>query len=688
MRPRDEYRKPLLAGERDFFQMEKRYLRKDGQIIWGLTNVSLLRDPEGRPRMYVGQVQDITDRKQAMQALRAAESKFRSLIEQSIVGFYIAREDRLIYANPRLCEITGYSAEELMSRPLLDFVAVEDRQIVRENIRRRMAGQIQSLRYSLRMLHREGRLVHVEVHGTVTEQDGSPAIIGVLMDMTQQRRVEEERNRFFGLSQDMFCSAAFDGTLKRVNPAWEQTLGWQLEELLGNSFLTFVHPDDHESSRRHWVELISAGKTISGTEIRYRCRDGSHKWVLWRAVPDPVQQLVYATATDLTEARRLEQQLRQSQKMDAVGRLAGGIAHDFNNLLTIINGYSEFIADELPPGSSMRQSVEEIKNAGERAAKLTRQLLAFSRQQVLMPVTLHLNDLLQEMRNMLGRLIGADIDLVFVEGSGIWPIRADAGQIEQVVMNLVVNARDAMPRGGKLTIEARNVELDETYVTMHRDAQPGPYVMLTVSDSGCGIDKQTRLRIFEPFFTTKGSRGTGLGLATVYGIVRQTGGHIEVYSEIDIGTTFKIYFPRDASSDAPTLAAVEARELPCGDETILLVEDEDAVRGLARIVLEKHGYTVIEARDAAEALQRNEQCTSQIDLLVTDVVMPQMSGRVLAERLQTLRPKMSVLYMSGYTDDTIVRHGVLDANMHFLQKPFTGAGLTEKVRSVLDAQLN
>jgi two-component system cell cycle sensor histidine kinase/response regulator CckA len=557
-----------ISGETPHAHYVFRGLRKDRTTI----DIEIRSDRtefNGRPAV-IGTLIDITERKQAMLALRAAELKFRTLVEQSIVGFYVVQENRMTYVNPRLCEITGYSAEEMKSRPVLDFIADEDRPIVSENIRQRIEGKVQSLRYSLRMKHREGRIVHVEVHGTITEQDGKPAIIGVLMDMTEQRRTEE--------------------------------------------------------------------------------------------------------------------QLRQSQKMDAVGRLAGGVAHDFNNLLTIINGYSEMIADELPPGTPMRQSVEEILNAGERAANLTRQLLTFSRQQVLMPVTLNLNDRFRDMENMLCRLIGADVDLKFVEARQIWPIRADAGQIEQVMMNLVVNARDAMPHGGKLTVESSNVELDDTYVTMHPDAQPGQYVMLAVSDTGCGIDKPTRQRIFEPFFTTKGDRGTGLGLSTVYGIVREAGGHIEVYSELGLGTCFKVYFPRDLSCESIESTPPEPSALPGGDETILLVEDEDGVRGLARMVLQKRGYRVIEARDGADALRLSEQEPSLIHLMVTDVVMPHMSGRILAERLQALRPEMSVLYMSGYTDDTVVRHGVLDANMHFLQKPFTGAGLSEKVRAVLDAR--
>jgi signal transduction histidine kinase/CheY-like chemotaxis protein len=389
-------------------------------------------------------------------------------------------------------------------------------------------------------------------------------------------------------------------------------------------------------------------------------------------------------AEDVSERRALEEQLRQSQKMEAIGRLAGGIAHDFNNLLTVIKGYSELMLDELDSADPLGTEVDEIKKAADRAASLTRQLLAFSRQQVLAPKVLDLNSVVGNMDKLLRRLLGEDIDLFTVLEPGLGRVKADPGQVEQVIMNLAVNARDAMPQGGKLTIETSSVDLDENYARDHVSVKPGSYVMIAVSDTGMGMTEKVKSRIFEPFFTTKEiGKGTGLGLSTVYGIIKQSGGYIWVYSELGIGSTFKVYLP---AIDAPA-------EIPCGSsqqpvrrgsETVLLVEDEDGVRALMRQVLHKHGYNVLEARHGGEALLTCERHSGKIDLLLTDVVLEQMSGRELAERLLKVRPEMKVLYVSGYADDAIVHHGVLNAGTAFLQKPFTTEALARKIRYVLD----
>jgi signal transduction histidine kinase/CheY-like chemotaxis protein len=429
--------------------------------------------------------------------------------------------------------------------------------------------------------------------------------------------------------------------------------------------------------------------------LEVKCKDGSTKWTetqvsfIRDAANRPVG--ILGVARDITERRaadaaraHLEEQLRQSQKMEAIGRLAGGVAHDFNNLLTIITGRTSMLLD-LATTDRARRDLEIVLEAGQRAAVLTKQLLAFSRKQVLQPRVLDLGRVVAELAPMLRRLIGEDIDLGIVAGAPECPVVADPGQVEQVIMNLVVNARDAMPRGGRITIETGTVELDEAYVRDHVGVQRGPHVLLAVTDSGVGMDAATRERIFEPFFTTKPEgQGTGLGLATVFGIVAQSGGTIWVYSEVGRGTTFKIYLPR---VDSPTPAArpASAGPAPRGSETVLLVEDDDGVRFVGEDVLQRLGYAVISARNGEEALRASAAHAGRIAILISDIVMPGMNGPELQARLAHDRPDMKVLFLSGYAPGAAVRHGILDPDVAFLEKPFGPEALARKVRAVLDA---
>ena len=512
----------------------------------------------------------------------------------------------------------------------------------------------------------------------------------------EHRKLERRYERMIETATEGIFLADAQNRFTFASRRLEEMLGYEPGELIGQPISVMLDDADRPRADR---DMEARRRGIGGVgEFRLKRKDGGHVWTLRssNAIMDDQGHYdgLFGMLVDITDRkktedslRQTEEQLRQAQKMEAVGSLAGGVAHDFNNLLSVILSYSTMLAEDMTTGDPRRADLLEIEAAGKRAVELTRQLLAFSRKQVLQPRVLNLNDLVTGVERMLGRLIGADIQLTVLADPDLKRVRVDPSQIEQVIMNLAVNARDAMPQGGKLTIETANVELDETYATTHVGIKPGPHVMLAVTDSGTGMDKATLARMFEPFFTTKGvGKGTGLGLATVFGIVRQSEGSIWVYSELGKGTTFKVYLPRAGSfdSDAPTPAA--AHGAPAGGtETILLVEDEDAVRVLARTILRRLGYHVLDAQSGGDALLICEQHTATIDLLLTDVVMGRMSGRQLSERLRPLRPDMKVLFMSGYTDDAIVHHGVLDSSVAFLQKPFTPATLGRRVREVLDA---
>jgi len=484
------------------------------------------------------------------------------------------------------------------------------------------------------------------------------------------------------------CRCNSEGQLLDANPALLAMLGYSSTEELAGQHLGELYADT-----RHWFELadhLRSAAPFNGLIVEWKRKDGTPTAVRvsGRSVSNGDKERTFELfAEDVTERRALEQQLQQSQKMEAVGRLAGGVAHDFNNLLMVISGYSEFLLDRLGPDPAVRGPAQEIASAAGRATSLTRQLLAFSRKQMLAPKILDLNGVVTENLKMLTRMIGEDIDLVMVPAAGLGAVRADSGQIEQVIMNLAVNARDAMPSGGKLTIETSNVSLDDEYARFHAPLKPGNYVMLSISDTGAGMDSETQSHIFEPFFTTKGVKGTGLGLSTVYGIVKQSGGYIWVYSEPAKGTTFKIYLPRVAEllAEIPAQVAVlpESVATEPGTETILLVEDETNLRYLARQYLEKQGYRVVEAADGAVAMQIAVAHEGIIHLLLTDVIMPGMNGRELAQRISEIRPNVKVLYMSGYTENVIGRNGTLDAGVRLLQKPFTLRDLKTKVREVL-----
>jgi hypothetical protein len=519
-----------------------------------------------------------------------------------------------------------------------------------------------------------------------------------------EAKIKDAEDRYRALLEaapDAMVIVAADGRIALVNGQTERLFGYMRDEMLGRPVEMLI-PEAlrarHVERRAEFHENPRTRPMSGGVSLLARTKSGAEIPVEISLSPFRTSEGLFAIATirDIGERKRAEaalqraeEQLRQAHKMEAIGSLAGGIAHDFNNLLSVILSYASLVLDELKPGDPIRGDIEQMRTAGERGARLTQQLLAFGRQQMLAPKILDLTQVVDGIEGMLRRLLGEDVEVSLLTTRGLGKVVADPGQIEQILINLAVNARDAMPEGGKLTIETANVQLDEAYAAEHLGVVPGPYVMLAVTDTGVGMDAATRERVFEPFFTTKAKgKGTGLGLSTVFGIVKQSGGHIWIYSEPGEGTTFKVYLPRtDQTATAPEAPSPPPPTDLRGSETVLLVEDEEQVRVLGCAILRRSGYNVLEAQNGGEALLICEQYKGKIHLLLTDVVMPLMSGRQLAERLAPLRPDMKVLYTSGYTDTAIVHHGVLDAGIAFLQKPITPGSLLRRVREVLDARL-
>jgi len=519
------------------------------------------------------------------------------------------------------------------------------------------------------------------------------AYIKALLRVRQAEKAHRESERrwraIIEKSFDCINLIAADGTILYSSPSFVSVLGYSPEENIGRVTFDLLHPDDAPQVRLQFERLLRNAGSSETSIYRARHKDGSWRWLEARGtnlLHEPSVRALVVNFRDITEQRLAQEQLRQAQKMEAIGRLAGGVAHDFNNLLCVINGYSDLLLHRLDPEDPAREMLSEIKKAGELSASLTCQLLAFSRKQVLALKRLDLNAVIRNVERMLRRVIGEDIELVTNLAAGLGIIEADPGQIEQVLMNLAVNARDAMPDGGTLRIETANVECNGGEASARSTVPAGRYVVLSVQDTGCGMTAEIKSRLFEPFFTTKGpGRGTGLGLATLYGIIKQSGGHIEVESEPGRGARFRIYLPYAENLRGPLSSPHASRALARGSETILVVEDEEAVRSLTTLVLRQAGYRVLEACDGESALRTAETYDGVIELLVTDVVMPGLGGRQVAERLTRMRPEMRVLYLSGYMDDAIVRQGVLHHEVNFLQKPFMPPVLAQKVREVLDA---
>jgi PAS domain S-box-containing protein len=593
-------------------------------------------------------------------------------------------------------KILGYSPEELKDSSAFEQIHPDDVERVKDAAQQaRTTGTALPLEYRVR--HKNGAWRVLESTASVIRNEkGDPqSLVIVNRDVTERKQAAEALRKseasFRTVVEDApygIYRATLSGELVLVNYALKDMLGYDSEaELLETSLAAGIYryPAEHQKLN----QLVMQQQNFKDIEVEWKRKDGAPIAVRcsgW-AVKNDVGALAYLEvfAEDITERRALERQLRMAQKMEAVGRLSGGIAHDFNNLLGVIIGYSQVIKRSLTTDHACFEHAEEIEKASQRAVSLTRQLLAFSRQQVLEPVILNLNTLVSDMEKMLPRLIGEDVTLSLELDPSLLQVKADPGQIEQVIMNLTVNARDAMPDGGTLLIQTANVELDIAYTHQHPGSRPGSYVLLRVTDTGAGIDPEIQSQIFEPFFTTKErDKGTGLGLATVYGVVKQSGGYIAVDSEKGKGASFSVFLPRFAAAAAPTSAVNFAPMNTRGSETVLLAEDAEPLRKLAEMFLKDHGYRVLSAPDGQQALELARKDPDPIHLLLTDVIMPGMNGRVLAEHLALNNPKLKVLYMSGYTDSFIAGHGVLEAGTHLLHKPFTEETLTRKVRELLD----
>jgi PAS domain S-box-containing protein len=688
----DVFRKGFLTLYRGeaFFRHEITVPSHIGNQLTCYAEVTLAPGSENSWSTVLLSLADITARKQAEDALRESEAKFRAVIENSHEGVeFLDSEGRILYRSPSFSAINGYATEDRLGQNAFQKVHPDDLKMVREAWARALEHPETAVTVHHRLLHKSGSWRWVETAvKNLLDNPHVRAVIASIRDVTEGKQAVDELARLAGAIEQAVETIVITDTAGNIvyaNPAFETTSGYTVQEALGrNPRLLRSGEHNHAFYARMWGALTS-GEVWRG-RIRNKRKDGSlyEEEASISPVRDGAGRIVnyIAVKLDMTREAELQAQLVQAQKMECIGRLAGGVAHDFNNLLTVINGYSQLALADLEACDPLRPRLEEILKAGERAAGLTRQLLAFSRKQILQPRVLDLNVIVKEMQSMLRRLVGEDIEVRLALSAVDPTLQADPHQLEQVVMNLAVNARDAMPDGGRLLIETAIVERSAGSSEFEPNARPGRYAMLAVTDTGCGFDDATRRRIFEPFFTTKAAgHGTGLGLSMVHGIVAQSGGYISVYSEVDNGTSFKIYLPL-LSGRAEEEAPAEVHGLR-GNETVLVVEDQAEVRNFAVAAIESYGYRVIPASNGAEALEICEREREPLHLVVTDVVMPRISGREFVAQLAKKRPETKVLFMSGYTENAVAKQGALDGAAHFIQKPFSPHQLAGKIRAVL-----
>lgn len=651
---------------------------------------------------------DITERQKTEKFLQESEKRFRNLMENvdavAVQGYGF--DGTTQYWNKASERLYGYTQQEAIGQSLLDLIIPSDmRDVVSEEMRKMAESGRPIPSGELLLRHKDGSQVPVISHHVIVEVPGCERELFCLdIDISERKCAETTLRQSEKKFRTLVNTAPFgiqltdlEGKIVYSNPAHHQIQGYKADELIGMYLWDLTADDDHrEEIRAYYQDIIS--KKIEPTlyTTRETTRDEREidveiNWDYIRNEKDEITGII-SIIEDVTERKKadaerekLQKQLNQAQKMEAVGRLAGGVAHDFNNMLGVILGYVELAFEKIDSSQELYSDLEEIQKAAERSADLTKQLLTFARKQIIAPEVLDLNDAVDSMLKMLRRLIGEDIDLSWLPGQKLWPVKIDPSQVNQILANLCVNARDAIAGVGKLTIETRTTNFDQAYCAGHAGFITGDYVMLAVTDNGCGMDKETLSNLFEPFFTTKNmGEGTGLGLAIIYGIVKQNHGFINVYSEPGQGTCFKIYLPRHHADEQIGDDALPEKPVPTGNETILLVEDEPAILRMTRMMLERKGYSVLPAATPADALSIANASAGKIDLLMTDVVMPEMNGRDLAEKVTQIFPNIKLLFMSGYAADVITHQGVLDEGVAFMQKPFATNELAKKIRAVLD----
>jgi PAS domain S-box-containing protein len=680
------------AGSR-FEGVYRIYRANDRALRWLHVVFQASRSQDGRPLAVSGVMRDVTDQHLGLLNVAASEERLRRILASTSDGVLLRDlEGRITYANTRLEELFRFGPGELLGKNLAQTVTSTAESVeLNAELKRRAQGDVHSSERE--MQRRDGSRFWARVRAEPLKDGEGRAVGGMITvtDISTERRAVQSESLLAAIvesSRDAIYSRTLDGTILTWNRAAEELTGWSREEMIGQS-VSAIAVDPAELPQG--IARANLGGEYPETLLRRR--DGSTLKVAARAFPikAPGGEVLGTGAAmrDLSaelaareHLRQVEDQLRASQRLEAIGSLAGGIAHDFNNILTVILSNTTMAIDDLPKGSDTRADLLDVKKAAERATQLVRQLLAFGRRQVLRPVPLELKQQLEQLAPLLLRLLGETIKVSITCPTGLPNVMADPAQMEQVLLNLSVNARDAMPNGGHLTIGVSEAWLDDAFVAAHVGAGVGRFIKLTVSDDGTGMTPEVQARIFEPFFSTKGEQGTGLGLSTVFGIVKQSGGSIFVDSKVGRGTTFDLYLPCTVQP-ATEEPRVEPKSTG-GAERLLLVEDDTQVRSLAATMLRGAGYDVLEAASPGDALLLAEQRRAPIHLLLTDVVMPLMNGRELAERLQSLRPELKVLFMSGYTDDAVVRHGVHSGEVDFVQKPFTPGELLERVREALD----